>query len=118
RHVAQIRVAGPDRARGAVHGRDVRGGPTPMTTTAASKRGVTGMTQEQAAKGAVPTWHAMPIDEALRAQGVDVGGGLAAEEVESRRATFGANKFAEAAREPRWKAFLRQYRDPMQIVLL
>ena len=30
----------------------------------------------------------------------------------------GPNKFAEAAVEPRWRAFVRQYRDPMQIVLL
>jgi len=28
------------------------------------------------------------------------------------------NKFAEAKSEPRWHAFIRQYRDPMQIVLL
>src|SRR4029077_1731339 len=31
---------------------------------------------------------------------------------------YGANKFAEAATEPRLQAFLRQYKDPMQIVLL
>ena len=34
------------------------------------------------------------------------------------RAQYGPNKFAEAPKEPRWQAFLRQYRDPMQIVLL
>ena len=28
------------------------------------------------------------------------------------------NKFAEAEKEPRWRLFVRQYRDPMQIVLL
>src|SRR4029453_3481109 len=33
-------------------------------------------------------------------------------------ATFGSNKFAEAEKEPRLRAFLRQYKDPMQIVLL
>ena len=34
----------------------------------------------------------------------------------SRR--VGPNKFTETAVEPRWRAFVRQYRDPMQIVLL
>ena len=33
-------------------------------------------------------------------------------------ASVGPNKFAETAVEPRWHAFVRQYRDPMQIVLL
>jgi Ca2+-transporting ATPase len=63
-------------------------------------------------------WHALATDEALRQQGVNVESGLTTAEVEQRRATFGPNKFAEAAREPRWQAFLRQYRDPMQLVLL
>ncbi len=31
---------------------------------------------------------------------------------------YGPNRFAEPPKEPRWQAFLRQYRDPMQIVLL
>ena len=44
--------------------------------------------------------------------------GLTTAEAEARRATFGPNRFAEAAQEPRLKAFLRQYQDPMQIVLL
>src|SRR4030095_13413280 len=56
--------------------------------------------------------------DALAAQGVDPATGLTDAEVESRRATFGPNKFAEAPKEPRWQAFLRQYKDPMQIVLL
>ncbi len=64
------------------------------------------------------TWHAMPIADALREQGVDQAAGLAAVEVETRRQRFGPNKFAEAKKEPRWQAFLRQYRDPMQLVLL
>ena len=44
--------------------------------------------------------------------------GLASAEVDRRRATYGANKFADAPKEPRWRAFLRQYSDPMQLVLL
>ena len=44
--------------------------------------------------------------------------GLATAEVDRRRATYGPNKFADAPKEPRWRAFLRQYSDPMQLVLL
>jgi P-type Ca2+ transporter type 2C len=87
-------------------------------TTSARTAGVTDMTDQQAAAGANPTWHAMPIDDVVRAEGVDVAIGLSAEEVRARQSKFGPNKFAEAEKEPRWRAFLRQYRDPMQIVLL
>jgi len=63
-------------------------------------------------------WHALSVDEVLERQGVALDRGLAASDVASRRSRFGPNKLAEAAREPRWQAFMRQYRDPMQIVLL
>ena len=63
-------------------------------------------------------WHSRPGDEVAAAFGVDPATGLGASEVETRRAQYGPNKFAEAASEPRWHAFVRQYRDPMQIVLL
>jgi Ca2+-transporting ATPase len=65
-----------------------------------------------------PVWHALTPAEALQRQGVTVEGGLTTAEAEARRAKVGPNRFAEAAKEPRWQAFLRQYRDPMQIVLL
>jgi Ca2+-transporting ATPase len=63
-------------------------------------------------------WHALAVDAALERQGVTVERGLTSAEVEQRRQQYGPNRFAEAAKEPRWQAFLRQYRDPMQIVLL
>jgi len=63
-------------------------------------------------------WHALAPEAVLEALSVDAAAGLASAEVDRRRATYGANKFAEAPREPRWQAFLRQYRDPMQLVLL
>src|SRR3954452_11838057 len=65
-----------------------------------------------------PQWHALTVEEALAAQSVDPATGLTVAEVESRRAKFGPNRFAEAAKEPRLRALLRQYGDPMQIVLL
>jgi Ca2+-transporting ATPase len=49
---------------------------------------------------------------------VDPRDGLDGAEVERRRAEFGLNKLAEAEKEPGWRAFLRQYRDLMQLVLL
>jgi P-type Ca2+ transporter type 2C len=69
---------------------------------------------------AVPqvNWHALPADQVLERQQVDPAAGLASAEVEARRAKFGRNRFAEAPKEPRWRLFLRQYADPMQIVLL
>jgi P-type Ca2+ transporter type 2C len=63
-------------------------------------------------------WYALPPDEVARRIGVDPSRGLTASEVASRRAGVGPNKFAVAAVEPRWHAFVRQYGDPMQIVLL
>ena len=38
--------------------------------------------------------------------------------MQARRAKYGPNKFAAAEKEPTWRRFLRQYADPMQIVLL
>ena len=75
---------------------------------------------DTAAPAATPevAWHALTVDAALEGQGVKPDQGLAASEVEARRAKFGPNRFADAAKEPRWQAFVRQYKDPMQIVLL
>jgi Ca2+-transporting ATPase len=75
---------------------------------------------ELTASAAAPerAWHGLTPEAALEAQSVDAATGLSTAEADQRRATFGPNKFAEAPREPRWQAFLRQYRDPMQLVLL
>jgi P-type Ca2+ transporter type 2C len=63
-------------------------------------------------------WHALSPEEASRQQGVDVDKGLTAAEVDKRRTTYGLNKFAEAAKASPLQMFVRQYQDPMQIVLL
>src|SRR6266480_2784841 len=68
--------------------------------------------------GQGPVWHTLSIEEALRKQGVDAATGLSQEEVQSRMKKFGPNKFAEAKKVPGYIAFLNQYKDPMQIVLL
>jgi Ca2+-transporting ATPase len=65
-----------------------------------------------------PAWHTLATDEALEELGVAVGSGLTSAEAAERLQRYGPNTFAEAKTESRWHAFLRQYRDPMQIVLL
>ena len=64
------------------------------------------------------TWHGLTADAACAQLGVDPTTGLSSAEVERRRLEHGPNKLAEAKREPGWRAFLRQYRDLMQLVLL
>ena len=65
-----------------------------------------------------PPLYALSVGDTLQAQHVDPDRGLSTEEAEARRRTFGLNRFAEEKKEPRWQVFLRQYRDPMQIVLV
>ncbi|GGM45283.1 cation-translocating P-type ATPase [Dactylosporangium sucinum] len=65
-----------------------------------------------------PPFHALSVGEALAAERVEPQAGLSGDEVERRRAGYGPNRFTEGKREPRWRAFARQYADPMQIVLL
>jgi Ca2+-transporting ATPase len=66
----------------------------------------------------VPAWHTLEIQDALLAQGVDSASGLSAAEVESRVQKYGPNAFAVAKKESAFQVFVRQYKDPMQIVLL
>ncbi|HSS73831.1 MAG TPA: cation-transporting P-type ATPase, partial [Gaiellaceae bacterium] len=63
-------------------------------------------------------WYSLDATETTAKLGVDAAQGLGAPEVESRSAKYGPNKFAETKPEPRWRAFVRQYRDAMQVVLL
>ena len=65
-----------------------------------------------------PLWHTLAMSQVLEAAGVEAQQGLSSAEVAVRAERFGPNKFAEAKTEPRWRAFLRQYADLMQIVLL
>jgi len=63
-------------------------------------------------------WHALGADQVLGSEGVDGQSGLSSAEAAARTRRFGPNKPAESRTEPRWHAFVRQYRDPMQVVLL
>src|SRR3954452_10719988 len=65
-----------------------------------------------------PTWHTLSLEGAVEELHVVPERGLTSEEAAERLTRYGPNKFAETKAEPRWHAFLRQYQDPMQIVLL
>jgi Ca2+-transporting ATPase len=65
-----------------------------------------------------PTWHTLSREGVAEELHVEPERGLSSEEAADRLARYGPNRFAEAKTESRWHAFLRQYRDPMQIVLL
>jgi len=82
-----------------------------VATTQAAPRTV------QAPAGERP-WYVLPGPDVARSLGVQAARGLSAEEAAARLERHGPNRFAEAKSEPRWRAFVRQYRDPMQIVLL
>ena len=63
-------------------------------------------------------WYRLTPEDVATAMAVDPATGLTSAEAASRLAQYGPNKFAEAKPEPRWHAFVRQYYDAMQIVLL
>ena len=68
--------------------------------------------------GEQTAWHGLSAEEACARLEVDGRSGLDADAVARRRERFGPNRLEEAEREPGWRAFLRQYRDLMQLVLL
>jgi Ca2+-transporting ATPase len=76
------------------------------------------MTATIAAPDSATEWHGLPVEDVCRRLDVDPAVGLTADEVSRRRQQYGPNKLAEEAKEPTWKAFLRQYRDLMQLVLV
>jgi Ca2+-transporting ATPase len=63
-------------------------------------------------------WFALASDVVAQELGTDEHSGLAPAEASTRLEKYGPNAFVAAETEPRWQAFVRQYRDPMQIVLL
>ena len=75
-------------------------------------------TIEKPPSGTHLAWHSLTAEEVCRELDVNPAVGLSEQEVIRRREKYGANKLAEEAKEPGWKAFLRQYRDLMQLVLV
>jgi P-type Ca2+ transporter type 2C len=78
---------------------------------------------DEAAPGAVApapdlAWHTLAAEQVLEAEEVSVQSGLSSAEAQVRAGRVGPNRLSVARAEPRWHAFVRQYYDPMQIVLL
>ena len=65
-----------------------------------------------------PPWHGMDVGAVATEFGVDPQQGLRATEAAERLRTGGPNRLAGAKKESGFKAFLRQYQDFMQIILL
>jgi Ca2+-transporting ATPase len=63
-------------------------------------------------------WHVLSGERVAGELQVDPARGLTGAEAEERLTKYGPNRFVEAEIEPRWHAFVRQYQDPMQVVLL
>ena len=57
-------------------------------------------------------WHSLTPADTLERQGVTLADGLTSAEADARRARYGPNKFAEAAKEPRWQAFAAPVQGP------
>jgi Ca2+-transporting ATPase len=66
----------------------------------------------------VLAWHTFGADQVLHSEGVDGRRGLSSAEAAARAGRFGPNEFAAGRAESRWRAFVGQYADPMQLVLL
>jgi P-type Ca2+ transporter type 2C len=64
------------------------------------------------------TWHVLSREDTVEELQVGPERGLTSDEAAARLERYGPNRFAEAKAESRWHAFLRQYQDPMQLVLL
>ncbi|MBP1694151.1 MAG: cation-transporting P-type ATPase, partial [Chloroflexi bacterium] len=63
-------------------------------------------------------WYSLDAKAVSSALQVDPAKGLSAAEAQQRLQKYGPNKLAGKKKEPGWQAFLRQYRDFMQILLL
>ena len=63
-------------------------------------------------------WYALTEVEVAQKLGVDLAKGLSAAEAQKRVQQYGRNALAAKKKEPGWQAFLRQYQDFMQILLV
>ena len=65
-----------------------------------------------------PKWYTLPAQAVAEQLQVDPAKGLSAAETQQRLQKYGPNQLAGKKKEAGWQAFLRQYRDFMQILLL
>ena len=65
-----------------------------------------------------PNWYTRTTEDVGSELQVDPTKGLSTSEAELRLGKYGPNQLEEKKKEPGWQAFLRQYQDLMQFVLL
>ena len=65
-----------------------------------------------------PFWYAVDRIEVTARLEADPMEGLSSAEVDRRRERYGPNRLPEPPREPRWHAFLRQFRDLLILILI
>ena len=63
-------------------------------------------------------WYSLTEEQVAANLKVDPKVGLSSAEAEARLKQYGPNELAEKKKEPGWQAFLRQYKDFMQMLLL
>jgi Ca2+-transporting ATPase len=63
-------------------------------------------------------WYNLSPEQVAQDLQVELKTGLQSSEAQQRLKKFGPNRLEEKKKEPGWQAFLRQYQDLMQIVLL
>jgi Ca2+-transporting ATPase len=63
-------------------------------------------------------WFAMESQDVAKQLNVDPAKGLSSAEAQQRLSQYGANELTGTKQESGWQAFLRQYQDFMQIILL
>src|SRR5512143_3756919 len=68
--------------------------------------------------GNQPKWYALSVEDVAKQLQVDPAKGLSAAEAQARLQKYGPNQLAGKKKEPGWQAFLRQYKDFMQIILV
>jgi P-type Ca2+ transporter type 2C len=65
-----------------------------------------------------PEWYTLSAEAVAGKLQVDLAKGLSAAEAQQRLQQFGPNELTEKKKEAGWQAFLRQYRDFMQVLLV
>ncbi len=65
-----------------------------------------------------PKWYTMTPEQVAQELQVDPAKGLSTAEAKQRQQKYGPNKLAGKKKEPGWQAFLRQYKDFMQLILV
>ncbi|NOR88903.1 MAG: ATPase, partial [Anaerolineales bacterium] len=68
--------------------------------------------------GTQPNWYTLTSEAVSKELEVDPAQGLSEAEAAKRQEQYGPNSLTETKVEPTWRAFLRQYKDYMRIVLL